>query len=176
MNPFPRMTRARPPIALGFSLIEVVISMVVVSVLFVAAMGTVATSKQHQLYSNDSRRGQLLAQALMAEIMQQTYDDADAPGGFGPELVEMIGNRSRFDDVDDYHNWSASPPQRKDGNQIPNFAGWKRSVSVVWVNAGNLAQAFAFESGIKLITVTVTHNDLPVAQLKALRTQASDEP
>ena len=175
MSAYPRQSPPTRRLTCGFSLIEVVISMVVVSILFVAAMGTVATAKQHQHSSNDARRGLLLAQGLMAEIMQQAYGDDLLPAGLGPEALEMTGNRSRFDDVDDYHNWSASPPQRKDGNQIPNLAGWKRSVTVTWANPGQLDLAYSSESSIKLITVTVTHNDLPVAQLKALRTQASDE-
>jgi len=175
MTPHRCITRARPPVPAGFSLIEVVISMAIVSVLFIAAMDTVATSKKHQLSSNDSRRGQLLAQALMSEVMQQAYVDADAGGSvIGTELTEMTDTRSRFDDVDDYHNWSASPPQRKDGNQIPNLTGWKRSISVTWANPVNLNKASLFESGIKLIVITVTHNNLPVAELKALRAQASD--
>ena len=91
---------------------------------------------------------------------------------FGTESGEGTSNRADFDDVDDYHDWSQSPPQRRDGTVIPDLNGWGRSVAVQWVNPTNLSQTLGSDQGAKRMTVTVTHNGRPVASVFAFRTSA----
>ncbi len=75
----------------------------------------------------------------------------------GTETGEGTSTRSDFDDVDDYHSWSASPPQSKDGTDLPDYDGWTRSVTVEWVNVNSPGGTAAnSETGAKRITVTVT--------------------
>ena len=160
----------------GMNLVEVVVSIGIVGVMFAASVTTVGASKTMQKKIGDRGRGALLARQLMSEILEQDYADAAyGPDSFGLGADEAAtGDRSLFDDVDDYHNWSASPPQQKDGTVMTDLSGWRRSVAVVWVKPSNLSQTVGTNKGVKRITVTVTRNDQVTASMVAVRAYAAD--
>lgn len=156
----------------GLSMVEVVISTVIVAVMLVAALNTVGASRLGAERNADRSRGALLAELLLAEIMLQPYEDsASPPGSFGKTASEVAtGNRSLYDDVDDYNGWNASPPQDKDGTVLADLDGWRREVEVRWVNPSNLALGSLSDTRIKKITVAVERDGLTVALLMAIRT------
>jgi type II secretory pathway pseudopilin PulG len=159
----------------ALTLAEAVVSMVIISVMLVAALNSVGASRTTQQKIADRSRGFLLAEDLMSEILRQDYEDADlAPGSFGLGGDEVgDGSRSLWDDVDDYDGWSASPPQQKDGTVIPDLAGWGRSVTVARAEPGDFeAIAPATDTGVKQIRVDVTYEGAVVVSLVAVRTNA----
>lgn len=158
----------------GLTLVEMVISIAIVGVMLVAALNTVGAAKLGAQTTGDHAKGTLLAQQLMAEILRQSYEEQVDTVAFGREMSESSMSRANFDDVDDYDGWSASPPQYLDGSVIPDLAGWGRQVSVTWGDPSNLKQAAVVETDVKLITVTVTHDDRVVGSLNAIRTAARD--
>ena len=160
----------------GFSLVEVVICIGIVGIMLVAALNTVAVAKTMERKIGERTRGLLLAEQLMSEILITDYADKDGGAdSFGLGSVENTGDRSEFDDVDDYDNWSASPPQNKDGTEITHLTGWTRSVDVAWVTSTNLNSAVSSNTGIKRITVTVKFGGAEVASLTAYRTNGADK-
>ena len=106
----------------------------------------------------------------MAEIMQQAYLDPTSPT-FGPESGEST--RLQFNDVDDYNGWKESPPQNRDGSNIPGYTGWKRKVKVQWADPLTLSTSGSSDTGLKLITVTVTDSNGQSTNLYALRAKNS---
>jgi type II secretory pathway pseudopilin PulG len=169
----------------ALSLVEMIASIVLVGVMLVAAVNTVGASKRGQRNLYDRRQGHELAQALMAEILQQPYADESqleslrseilvyrrkASYALGPEALESNGARRSFDDVDDYNGWNASPPQDKDGSPMPELSGWRRTATVAFVNRDDAALVQVQDEGAKRITVNVLRNNVPVATLVALRT------
>ncbi len=154
----------------AFTIVETVISTVIVAVMFVAALNTVGASRLTQYRASLVSRGRLLAESLMSEILQQDYQEPDEVPAFGRESGELATTRAAYDDVDDYHGWSASPPVGKDGTPLTNTTGWVRTAQVQWVDPANPTQTVATESGVKRIMVTVAYNDVPQATLVALRT------
>jgi hypothetical protein len=156
----------------AFTLAEAAVSVVIVGVMLVTALNTVGAARLGEYKIAERSRGLLLAQDLMAEILQREYEDPDGTVVFGAESGEQTSTRTDFDDVDDYHNWLKSPPQQKDGTTIPDLAGWERSVEVVWIAPGNLSQTVGSDQGVKRATVTVKHNGVPVASVSAFRTSA----
>ena len=157
----------------GLSLVEVAISIVIVGGVLTASLTTVAHSKMGLQKMGHGAMGMLLAQQLMAEILQQSYQEPVDTPVFGRETSESGGDRAERDDVDDYDGWSSSPPEYKDGTEIPNLDGWERQVTVRWVQPNDLTQTALSDTGIKRITVTVSHNGLPAAELSAIRTGAA---
>lgn len=155
----------------AFTLIEAVASVFLVSILLTAALTAASASAVTQYHASDRSRGRFLAQSLMSEILTQAYIDPGSSPTFGPETGETTTPASRlnFNDVDDYNNWTESPPQNKDGTVIPNFSGWTRSVSVCWVSPTNLMTAATSETNVKRVTVTVLHNGLTVATAVAVK-------
>ena len=154
----------------AFTLVEAVLSLVVVGVMLVAALNTVGVSRLSQFKTSLQGRGRLLAESLVAEIVRYPYEDPNGPVVFGRESGEPASPRTAFDDVDDYHQWSASPPVNRDGTPITGMTGWAEGVTVEWVNPQNVTETRQTETGAKRITVTVTYQGVPVVSLMAIRT------
>jgi hypothetical protein len=151
-------------------MVEDTLSIMLVGLTVVAALNTLAASRLAAQTNLDRQRGLYLGEDLLAEILQQAYEDPTAgPGSFGVGADENTGTRSKFEDVDDYDGWNESPPQHKDGTVIPNFTGWRRTVSVAWVDAINYSQTSTTDTRHKRIIVTMSHNGRVAATLTALR-------
>ena len=148
----------------------------IAGVMLVAALRTVGASVRGRIDMANRERAVLLAQQLMAEILQADYAEPDESDVFGPEATETGGTRAAFDDVDDYHGWTASPPEAKDGTPLADRDDWERSVTVEWVNANLLTQAIAIDAGVKRITVTVRRGGHDYASLVTVRSQAWQQP
>jgi hypothetical protein len=157
-------------------LVEVTIAMLVVALMLTAAVRSVGVARVTEYRMSLQFRGKLLAQSLMAEIVQKAYQDPTAAtaGMLGPDLVNLETSRATFNDVDDYTGWSESPPKNVDGTRIAeDLAAWGRSVKVEWVDPANLTgPASAGETGAKRITVTVSCNGSVVTAITAIRTNA----
>ena len=158
----------------GMSLVEALVSILIVGVMLTAALDTLAASKLGQSKTSYRKVANLLAHDLMAEILHQDYEERDEVVAFGREPTESAASRADFDDVDDYFEWSASPPQNKDGSEVPNRTGWSRSVDISYADPNDARQISVVDSGVKGITVTVSHNDVELAGLAAIRTDAAD--
>lgn len=168
-SPLPRQSRS------GFSLLEVVISTLIVGVLMVAAMRTLGAAIRSKQYLNDQSQAHLLAASLLEEAVQRQYADASALALFGPELGESGGPRNSFNDVDDYHNWTESPPQDAQGNALANFDGWERQVIVQYVDPANTNSVVLLDQGLKRVTVSVLKNDVELSKLISVRADIDGE-
>lgn len=167
----PQHPPAGPRAIPGFSLVEATFSIVIVGVMMVAALQAAAAARTHAQRGADRGRAVLLALNLMAEILQQQYEDpAAARGSFGRETGESApGNRSLFDDVDDYDGWTESPPRDRLGSAIGDATNWQWSVTVWWVSPVAPDLKFLSDSRLKRIEVVVSRNNLVLARLVGLR-------
>ena len=170
-----RRRGASPPSHAAFTLAETVMSTLLVGGLLVVALDTVGSARVGHRKMADRGRGQLLAQDLMAEILSQAYEEPVDTPRFGRESSEAGASRALYDDVDDYDNWSSSPPEYKDGTAISGLIDWRRTVVVEYVDSDDLTLAVAMDLGVKRITVDVDHNDQRAASLVAIRTRALDD-
>src|SRR5690349_18095656 len=126
----------------GFTLVESIMSILIVGVMYVAALNTLGASRVSQATIADQRRGHELAQQLLVEIVALPYaDPTTGTTTFGPEAGESTTSRSLFDDIDDYNGWSETPPKLKDGTTISNLTNWSRRVTVEWVKTNNFNSA-----------------------------------
>jgi hypothetical protein len=148
-------------------------SIVLVAVMFAVVMQTVGAGRMAHYKTSGQRRGSLLARQLLAEILQQAYEDPDTPTeALGIDAGESASDREDFDDVDDYHGWIASPPQDRDGTTEPDQGNWSREVRVAWVEPVDLGQTAVIETKAKRVIVTVKHNGMVMSELTAIRTNA----
>jgi hypothetical protein len=136
--------------------VEAAVSVVILAVLITMVLNTFGSlAKARQLgVSRNTATG--LANQLLSEVLQTFYLDPSTPSVFGPEPGEAGASRAQFDDVDDYHNWTESPPQFKDGGAIPSLAGWTRRVTVEHIDPDTMAPCGATDRGVKRISVIVT--------------------
>lgn len=157
----------------GFTLIEASISIVILAVMVVMALNTLGSSARSKRIQASLSRGPSLAAQLMTEVLQGHYEEPNDSVVFGPEPSETGGTRAAFDDVDDYHGWSATPPQDTDGTAISGLAGWERSVTVVYADPTDPTATVGDDRGLKRITVTVTSSAGEQSTLTAMRSNVS---
>ncbi len=169
--PRPRCPARRPAV----SLVESALAVVLVGSILVVALNAVGGAVTGRKSTADHAIAQHLAMALMTEILAQSYADPDQSPIFGIESGETgaLGNRTAFDDVDDYHNWTESPPQRKSGEIYTDRTGWRRTVRVQYVANTNLTLLAGSDQGFKRITVIVALNNEVKATVIAIRSGAA---
>jgi MSHA pilin protein MshD len=157
----------------GFTLIESLISVLIVSGLLVASLGTFGAIARARQMQTDRTLAYGLADQLLGEIMQCYFKEPGGGTTLGPEAGET---RATYDDVDDYNGLSNTPPQLRDGTALTEFAGWTRSVSVTCVRPD--APGTAINAGdsqvLKRIIVTVASPRGVSVTLSGLR--SSDGP
>ncbi|MCG8405338.1 MAG: hypothetical protein MI923_09090 [Phycisphaerales bacterium] len=164
--------RRKQPRLRAFTLVEAILSSMVVGLMLVGALEAVRTVHTIRDATLNHAKGQLLAEDLLAEIVKHDYADGDGSSGMGQDSGEAGTDRREFDDVDDYHNWSPSAPLNVDGTQMDGMDGWTRGVVVEYVNPNDLAQVSANNTGIKRITVTVRYLGEVITVLQTVRTSA----
>jgi hypothetical protein len=140
-----------------------------VGLLMVAALQSAAGAKRRETDVVDRLLARQLAAGLMNEILLQAYRDPELGNSalFGAEPGESTGNRSLFDDVDDYNGYTSTPPQDRNGSNIAGYANWTRSVTVAWAKPGTLAETTTPNTDLKKITIAVSKSG------KVLATSAS---
>lgn len=157
----------------AFTMIEASISTVIVGLMLVAALNAMGVANLMQFRIVDRANARLLAQSLMAEILPLDYaDPVYGPDSFGRNATEgATGDRSFFDDVDDYAGWKEDPPVEKNGTAIPWASGLRRVTTVDWVDPNDLDKPVRTNSGVKRIIVEVDRGGRVLSRLVAYRTQ-----
>lgn len=154
----------------GVTLVETLLSLLILGGAFVASLNTIASARGAQALVTQRQLGLVLAEDLMAEVL--SHDVYQEGLLFGPEIGETLAGRSSFDAIDDFDGWQSSPPTDPSGNVIAGAQSYSRAVEVRFVRLDNPSVASLLDRGILRITVTVQRGDKPVATLVAYRTDA----
>jgi len=169
-----RMRQINKQSTLGFSQIEVAMSTLIVGLMVVTALNTAGAAMRSQVGNGDRGRGMVFGSALMAEILEQAFEDPNQTPVFGVESGEATSpvTRVNFDDVDDYHGWS-SVPQDKAGNVSVSGTGLTTVVTVALADPNALGSATppSPSSVVKKVNVTVQQGASVVCTLTAVVTK-----
>lgn len=150
----------------GFTLMETIISIIIVAVAVVGILSVIYNVTQKGINPVMELKACELGQAMLDEIMLKRWDE-DTPLGGGHIDVALanIGteagetNREDFDDVDDYDGYSdgtsSEPLKDEAGNVLTGFTGFSRSVTVTFEKPTG-APAGIDTNNYKKITVKVT--------------------
>lgn len=145
----------------GLTLIEVVVSIVLVSTIMLVSLTASANLMRNQAESRNTNNARQLGTQILDEITALDFRDRVDPT-FGIESGESTGNRTTMDDVDDYHGYSESTPTHRDGTAIDEFDGWSYSVQIVPANAdtnGVTTTGATTDSLLRLVIVSCTSPD-----------------
>lgn len=159
---FPPLCLDRFRSARGFTQIEIVASTALLGVLFTAALTSVAASRTRATSEMARLQGQSLANDLLAEILSLPACDPEngASSTLGLESGESDGvQRSKWDDVDDYHNLSESPPRNREGINITGYTSWSRSTLVERIRSSNWTLINSTYDQAYRVTVRVYRNN-----------------
>ena len=162
----------------GFTLIEVVVGIVVSAIALTFLSALFFSGSGNSVKPLMQIRAAEFAQSLMEEILAKPFDENTPVGGIpactvctaqgdlgfdsGEELSPGVGDRSLFDDVDDYDYYcnDGSPFDIRDafGNTLNNFTNYRMSICVVYdgdFNGVDDSTEGVNNVSAKLITVTV---------------------
>lgn len=163
--------RTRP----GFNLLEVVISTLLVSVVLLGATNMMAGVVRGRDVANDRARAELMVERMLDEIVGLPFHDPENAASdvnyLGPETGEYAGNRSGYDDVDDYNGWRKSPPEDRSGQSFEDLKLWTRHVVVDHVKANQPDTESSTLTGAKRIHVWIDDGSHTLAEAWSLRTQ-----
>ncbi|MFY0678782.1 MAG: prepilin-type N-terminal cleavage/methylation domain-containing protein [Neptuniibacter sp.] len=148
----------------GFSLVEVVITIVIISIALVAAISGWGNIARHSSDVMWQSKVAYLGQAYLEEILSRRFDELTPVGGsplcspctaeadFGSDTGET---RSSFDDVDDYHGISENAVGLFVGliGQVQAYDNYTVSVDVSYVGSTYLSGSNEL---LKRIQVTVS--------------------
>jgi MSHA pilin protein MshD len=162
----------------GMTLIEAVISIVIVATMLVAAVSALGSFARARRSQFDRCAGGTLTRGLMSEILQARYLEPGVDVWFGRDTGEPADARATWDDVDDYNGLNECPPKTKSGTAITGAAGWTRQVAVAYVQPDNPNQTSSTDTGLVRITVSATSPTGVTTTLQALRSDGSiyDQP
>ncbi len=162
----------------GFTMVESVISLLIVGVMLAALLNTVGSARTSRYLADQRGMAANLADEMMNEIMAQSYEDPDqTTTSIGTEGGETAAaGRTGFDDVDDYDGWTRKPPIDRDGNAITGAEDLRRGVSVTYANKSNPGHTHGSDHGIKRIVVRIRQGGMVLATRTALRTDARLHP
>lgn len=163
----------------GFTLVELVVTLVVVSIAVLAIGQALSFAFARQSDGLWQAKAVALAQSYVEEIKARRYDEAAPVGGVPPcapaavpcSAVGADGEiRAQFDDVDDYDGLDEQPPLDPDGNPRSDYERYRVQVRVAYLDASQVA-AFGLDdtSDAKLITVAVTPPGEAVMSFPMLR-------
>ena len=151
----------------GFTLIELIITIVVISIALAAMLGVFSSSMSRSADPMWRNKSIKLAQLYLDEVLSKKYDEntpvggVPAAGGAGAPALTACGSlgseagevRATYDDVDDYDGLADSPPVAINGALDSSYGNY--SVSIVVVCDGTAASVNGNQHA-KKVKITVT--------------------
>jgi type II secretory pathway pseudopilin PulG len=141
----------------GLTLIEVTISLILVSTLLLVSITASANLIRSSNRNNTAISASELAGVLLDEIVAMQFaDPVSSTDTFGIETDEDVADRTTFDDIDDYHLYSQSAVTYRDGQSIDGFAGWTFQVNVApaTATASGITPTSDVSDPLRLVTVS----------------------
>ena len=156
----------------GLSLVEVTISMVVISVMLVAGLRLLGATGQTSRFVEERTIWRELVEAMLADISAQPYEDPDQTPVLGLEESADVARPGDtwigFDDVDDYDGLVALAGADRHGPALLPREGWAVRVRVAWVDPADPDQTSETETGLKRVDVRAERDGRPVATASML--------
>lgn len=152
--------------ASGFTLVELILTMLVISIAVLAITNSLSFAFRNQSDGLRQMRALSVAQAYLQEIHAKRFDEATPVGGIpacspSTSACSSIGpdgeGRGSFDDIDDYDGVDDQPPLDISGAPMEGVDGYRVQVEVSYLTGGQVA-ALGLDDATdgKLISVTVS--------------------
>ena len=143
----------------GFTLIELIVAMVVISVALAGILSVITLTTRHSADPVLRRQSIAIAESYLEEISLKSFNDPD--GG-------VEAGRALFDDVSDYNGLNDVGARDQNDNLIDGLGGYSVAVAV---QATNFGPAGSTVAGLR-IDVTVTDPAGERLTLTGFRTNA----
>lgn len=135
----------------GLTLVELVISMVLIGIAVAGILSVITQTTRHSADPMIQHQAVAIAEAYLEEILTKSY--TAQPGG---------GSRANFDDIDDYDGLADSGAEDQFGNPIAGLDSYNVAVTVTDTTLSGV--------NAKRIDVRVTHTNMVDLTLSGYRT------
>jgi hypothetical protein len=155
---------------------EVAMSTLLVGILLAGSVRSFAHLRGMQQDMVVMEQAHLLAHDLMQEILSFPYAEPESnPNAVstGPDTGES--SRSLFDDIDDYHGLTETPPVVRAGTPIPGASRFTRRVSVLFVRSDNPYMIAGSNQGMRIVSVFIDLDGQQVTSLFGIRSQTDSQ-
>lgn len=157
---------AAPARRRGFSLVEVIVFIMIVSVALVGVLSVMNLTTQRSADPLVRKQAIAVAESMLEEVTLHAF--AKPTGGFAGPYT--LANRSLFDSISDYNNFTTSGVYLIDGvTAISGLAGYTVLVTVTPTILGPAASQIAAANS-SLINVSVTGPDAVTVVVSGFRT------
>lgn len=158
----------------GITMAETIVSTLLVGLVLVGTIQIVGPVIRSGSVMADKAVAANLARELSDEISTKYFVDPSSPD------LDFIGTvagetRATYNDIDDYHGLSNTPPQLSTGSGIAALSGWTRTAKVAHVNIDDPTTESGTYTGLKRVTVTVSKDGVQLAQIVTLHAHAADQ-
>lgn len=114
------MMRKSPHLQSGVTLVELILSMVIISIALTGVLTVMNLTVRHSADPVIQHQGVAIAESYMEEVLLQAY----AVSGYSGT------DRSQFDDVDDYNGLTDTGVKDSQGNLVASLSNYNVSISV----------------------------------------------
>ncbi len=158
----------------GITMAETIVSTLLVGMVLVGTIQIVGPTVRSGTVMADKVVASNLARELSDEIATKYFkstidDDLDFIG------TESGGSRKYYDDIDDYHGMSNTPPELSDESKLSNLVGWTRTVKVSHADLNSPGVDSGTYTGLKRVTVTVQKDGVKLAEVVTLHSHTADQ-
>jgi MSHA pilin protein MshD len=146
----------------AFTLVEVIVTIVVVSIASVALM-SFANMVRGSADPVIQQQATTIAEAYLEEILLRSFND---PQGGETGADEGEAGRAEYDDVKDYRSLAAGPAADQFGNPVAALAAYTVTVNITNTALGGIPAADALR-----VDVSVSHAAISNILLSGFRTR-----
>ena len=157
----------------GYTLVEVSLALVIAGALAAMVVTVYAMTPKAFAKMRDRNRATAIATAAMEEIKCRKWDEAYPAmtmSAIGTDPGEVAGNKSTFDDIDDFNGYTESPPLYMNRTPKSGLQGFAVSVDTVCYVDSALNYSAA-GTRRKKISVSVSKNGVKLLTLNTVVSQ-----
>ncbi len=147
----------------GFTLIEIIVTIIVIGIAAVALLGVFTNLVRGSADPVIQQQATTIAEAYMEEIMLRAFEDPQGPETGGQEPGE---SRPNYDDVQDYNSLGTTEVRDQNNNPIAALVDYDVTVTVTSDSLSSVPLGSAMR-----IDVTVTHAAIGNILLTGYRTR-----
>lgn len=137
----------------GFSLVEVIVSMVILTMIYTMMFRVLSGQKSIGATSEVQLKAIFLGKELIHKVLSKNYDENQNSPWTHTNLLGQEVDDVFYDDIDDFAGYTNS--------SIDDFPGFTEKVRVFYVQpGGSLDDSVYSTTDMKKIIVTVTHSGI----------------
>ena len=155
----------------GFSLIEIMITLIIAGIYMLSISSYLVIINRVTTQNRDNTIAISLANGLMEEILIRRWDELydTCSVTLAPDTAELAGDKTAFDDIDDFNGYIESPPKDPLGNDLNNFSQFNLNVEVTYLTEDLVATVTPTVR--KQVNIFVQKNSKVIYNISTLKVQ-----